>query len=270
MKTVEAIKKGFTIGKQNIKVIGLLFVVNLLMSGIGFLFGLGPTSTPRPLDEINFLPVGIFILLAMGVGIFIQGGVLGVIRDFVKWNERVKLSKFFVSYAKKFFTRLLGLGFLMMGVVLAVLLVAGGSSALVTLIVGVDIGGIVSTILLLLGVVGIVAIMLFLFPAYFILVVEETGIMKAVKISISFVKKFFGKVMGLLVLWLLIYLGISLVIGLIALLLGNIGNVSLQRIIGSVLNGAIGSYMMVCITGSWISFYLALSGANKETTIISE
>ena len=111
-------------------------------------------------------------------------------------------------------------------------------------------------------------VMFYLFPAYFILVIEETGVIPAVKKSISFVKKFFGKVLGLLVLWLLIYIGVSVVIGLIALLIGNIGNIAIQRIVGAILNGAIGSFMMVCITGSWISFYLALSGDNKETTTI--
>jgi hypothetical protein len=268
MKVKEAIKKGFVIGKQNMTLIILLFAVNLMMSGIGFLFGLGPTATPRPLEEINFLPVITFVLLAMGIGIFVQGGVLGVVRDFVKWKEKVKLSKFFLSYAKKFFLRLLGLGLLMMGIVLAILLVTGGVSALIVLIVGAEIGGIVSAIFLGLGVLAIVLVMFLLFPAYFILVVEETGVIAAVKKSISFVKKFFGKVLGLLILWLLIYVGISVVIGLIALLLGNVGNIAIQRIVGTILNGAIGSFMMVCITGSWISFYLALNGTNKETTTI--
>ena len=97
---------------------------------------------------------------------------------------------------------------------------------------------------------------------------EEIGIIPAVKRSVSFVKKFFGKVLGLLVLWLLIYLGVSVVVGLIALLIGNVGNIAMQRIVGAILNGGIGSFMMVCITGSWISFYLALSSENKETTTV--
>ena len=271
MKVGEAIKKGFVIGKQNVGLVILLFGVNVMMSLVGFLFGLGPTATARPLEEINFLPVIVFVLLALGVGIFVQGGVLGVVRDFVKWKEKVKLSKFFISYARKFFFRLLGLGFLMMGIVLVLLVITGGISALITLIAGATIGNILATIFLLLGVVAIIMAMLFLFPAYFILVVEETKIIPAVKRSISFVKKFFGKTLGLLGLWLLIYVGISLVVGLIALLLGNVGDLVIQRIGGAILNGAIGSFMMVCITGSWISFYLALSkDAKGTTTIISE
>lgn len=268
MKVGEAIKKGFVIGKQNMGLVILLFGINVMMSLVGFLLGLGPTATVRPLEEINFLPVIAFVLLAMGIGIFVQGGVLGVVRDFVKWKEHVKLSKFFISYARKFFFRLLGLGFLMMGIVVGLLVITGGISALITLIAGATIGNIIATIFLLLGVVAIIMAMFFLFPAYFILVVEETGVIPAAKSSISFVKKFFGKTLGLLVLWLLIYVGISLVVGLIAWLIGNVGNLVIQRIVGAILNGAIGSFMMVCITGSWISFYLDLSGGNQETTTV--
>lgn len=267
MKVTQAIKKGFGIGKKNVSLILLVFVVNLIMSGIGFLMGLGPTAIPRPLEQMNLVSLGVFILFAMVVGIFLQGGVLGVIRDFVKWGENVKLSKFFVSYAKKFFLRLLGLGFLMIGITLLILVVAGGVSALISLVTGLGAGRVISTILLTLGMLAIFVVLFFLFPAYFIIVVEELGVMKAAQTSIGFVKRFWKKVLGLLVLWLLIYLGISIVVGLIALLLTYVGNFTIQRVVGGVLNGAVGSYMMVCITASWISFYLTLVSPVKATDV---
>jgi hypothetical protein len=262
MKVVDAVKRGFEIANTSMKLILVIFIFNLVWNLIVI-----PFTPEAPLTEgagVAMSPaLTVISLLFVLASIFIQGGVLGSVRDIAKEN-RLDLARF-AGYGAKFYLRLLCLALiivLIIGIVafIATLIIAASAptqnAAIIT---------ITTIVSFVIGLAGLyLVILLFLSP--YILVIEDTGIFQAMAASIAFVKSMLLKILGLAALLVLIGFGIGLIMGIIAgiLSLAVTGRV-LQAITG-VLNGGVNAYLSVIVRGALTVYYLAAKGteAPKE------
>jgi len=263
MKVLDAIKKGFEIASKNMNLILIVFIFNVIWNWVVIPFtpqapmgaGTGIAMSPA----LTLLSI-LFVLAS----IFIQGGVLGSVRDVVK-EGKSELAKF-AGYGGKFYLRLLCLALIIVVIAavigfFATLIVAASAPTNNPVVVGV---AVIITTLLVLGGIGVM-ILLFLSP--YILVTEDTGIMQAMRMSINFVKKLFLTVLGLGILLMLIGFGIGLITGLIAGLLSFIVKGKILQAITGVMNGGVNAYLTIMVTSCIVTYYLAMKdSATKEGT----
>ena len=256
MGIIEAIKKGFGLANKVLNLVLLVFVFNLIWNLAGIPMG---RMTPPPGGTIP-IAVALISVLFILISILVQGGVLASVKDAIKTGT-ASLGKF-ISYGKKLYLRLLGLGLILiliigiLGLLSALIISLAAPSGSTILFIIALIGGIV------IGGLGLYLVIL-LFPAPYVLVAEDVGVVKAIKGSISFVRGNLLRVLGLVVLLILISLGIGLVIGLIGGGLSLVIKGVASQILIGLLNSALNAYLSVLVTGAMMSFYLASgSGAS--------
>jgi hypothetical protein len=135
MGMLEAIKKGFGVASKNLMLVFVLFVFNLIWNMVNIAImpvgvvpapGADAATAPVVPPEAALTTLAFSILFIL-VSIFMQGGSLGVVRDYIK-EGKMKLSQF-ASYGLKYYLRLLGLGlviilFVFIIAVIAALIVA--------------------------------------------------------------------------------------------------------------------------------------------------
>jgi hypothetical protein len=263
MKILDAIKKGFDIANTSLKLVLVVFIFNLVWN-----IAVIPFTPEQPIGagaEVAMSPMlTIISLLFVLASIFVQGGVLGSVRDTVK-TSALDLAKF-ADYGKKFYVRLLCLALIIILIIaivafLATLIVAAsaptGNAVMIAL----------TTILALaVGGAGVYLIVL-LFLSPYILVVEDLGIFESMRASIDFVKKAILKILGLGLLLVLIGFGIGLIMGIIAGVLSLAVKGKFLQLITGVLNGGVNAYLSIIVTGALLTYYLATKDAQpKEQT----
>ncbi len=260
MKVLDAIKNGFDIANSSLKLVLVVFVFNLIWNVIVIPFT--PASPMGAGADVAMSPMlTVISLLFVLASIFIQGGVLGTVRDKIKAGI-LDLGKF-ADYGKKFYLRLLCLALIIILIIavvafLATLIVSAAAPTGNAVIVA------LTTILALaVGGAGIYFIVL-LFLSPYILVVEDVGIFDSMRASINFVKGAILQVLGLGALLILIGFGIGLVMGIIAGILSLAVKGKFLQFITGMLNGGVNAYLSIIVTGALLMFYLAKKGGQPE------
>jgi hypothetical protein len=261
MKVLDAIKRGFDIANANIKLVMIIFIFNVVWN-----LGVLPFTPETP----DMTGAGVAVSPALTIislvfvlaSIFIQGGVLGSVRDIIKENN-LQLERF-KSYGAKFYLRLLCLALIIMLIIaiiafLATLIVAASAptknAVIVTLttIIALAVGG------------GGIYLVILLFLAPYILVIEDIGIFASMSRSIAFVRKMIMKIIGLGAILILIGFGLGLVMGIIAGIISLVIKGKFLQLITGILNGGVNAYLSILVTAAIAAYYLAhKDSAGKE------
>jgi hypothetical protein len=185
--------------------------------------------------------------------IFLQGGALGLIRDFIKTDSIVFPQ--FTEYGKKFYVKILLLLLLYFAIALGVVLILALISAGL-LYLG-DNVAVRSVIAVIITVVSVMVITALIYPIYAV-VTEDMGPVQALKRGITVAKSNFLGTLGLFLLLLLISLLISLLIGFIAGVVTIPLGDTVSRIVLSLVNAVVQSYIPVVMMIAFMRFYMGL------------
>ena len=251
MKVIEAIGKGFSVTSRSLGILAILFIFNAAWNIVSLPF---LSVAQNPPAKLNLSPnLIILTMLFILANIFVQGGVFGVIKDFIAAPDKSALGNF-LKYGTKFYLRFLGMGMLiLLGIALAVLIIGLiFSISLAVKIIIVDIIA-VSISIILAAIALYYLFLLFLSP--YILVIEDNGIFKAMKLSMQFIKKNIWKVTGLSALLVLIGLGIGFLVGVLSGVLSLVVKGTPLQIITGIVSSAVNAYITVIISASLMIYY---------------
>ncbi len=271
MGIVDAIKRGFGIASRNLVLVLVLFIFNLIwnmvnialvpQAGFPALGAAAPVTPPAVSPQVAFMTLvasALFILIS----IFMQGGSLGVVRDYIK-EGRMKLDKF-ASYGLKYYLRLFSLGLLIILFILIIAIIAALIIAATAPLNNIIATVIASIIAIVIGLAGIYFVLLLVMSPYS-LICEEIRIIDAMKRSMRIVRKSFWRILLLLVLLVLIATGIGVLLGILTGLLTIALPLNMGQIIIGVINSLFNGYFGIVMTGAFMAYYLALAG--KEKTV---
>ena len=265
---LEAIKKGFGVASKNMALVLVLFVFNLVWNMINIAI-IPAGAMPAPGANAGTAPVIppetalmtlVFSILFVLVSIFMQGGSLGLVRDYIK-EGKAKLGAF-ASYGLKYYLRLLGLGLIVILLVLIVAVIAALIVAATAPLNNVIATVIASIIAIAIGLVGIYFVILLVMSPY-TMVSDEIGVIEAMKRSMRVVKKSFGKILLLLVLLVLIAIGIGVLLGVATGLLTVALPLKIGQMVIGVVNSLFNGYFGIVMMASFMALYLALAGQEK-------
>lgn len=270
MRIVDVIKKGFGIASKNMPLILILFIFNLIWNMVNIAIlpqgavptpGTTPiTATPQAIPPQNAVAVLIASIIFILVSIFMQGGSLGVIRDYIK-EGRMKLGSF-ASYGLKYYLRLIGLGIIIILLVVIIALIAALIIAATSPLNNIVATVIASIIAIVIGLVGIYFVLLLVMSPYS-LICDDVGIIESMKRSMAVVRKAFWRILLLLVLLILIAVGIGVLIGIITGLLTVAIPAKAGQIIIGIVNSVFNGYLGVVMMAAFMVYYLALVGKEK-------
>jgi len=268
MGMLEAIKKGFGVASKNLVLVLVLFVFNLIWNMVNIAFmpaGMAPVTGAETTAAPVIPPQAVFATLAFSVlfilvSIFMQGGSLGVVRDYIK-EGKMKLSQF-ASYGLKYYLRLLGLGFIVILLVLIIAVIAALIVAVTAPLNNVVATVIASIIAIAIGLVGIYFVILLVMAPY-TMISDDIGVIESMKRSMRVVKKSFGKVLLLLILLVLIAIGIGVLIGVVTGLLTMALPTKVGQIVIGVINSLFNGYFGIVMMASFMALYMALAGQEK-------
>lgn len=250
MGIVEAVKKGFSLSGKLLNVVLIFFVLNVVM-GLVSLPLARPENAGQPgIAAISFVLSIVFFLIF----IFLQGGALGLVRDIYK-SGALNMAKF-TEYGKKYYLKILSLLliYILIAIVLVLVLALIGSGILAigdNVLTRTVIGAIAAVVTLL-------TIVVLLFPIYSI-VVDETGVIAALKKGAKLGWDNFWKVLGLFLLLVIISVLISLVIGFIIGLITVPLPFTVTQVIITIINSAIQSYIPIVMMLALMGYYLGLT-----------
>jgi len=265
MKVLEAIGKSFGIAGKMLSTLAFLFVFNAVWNLVmmRYMSTHSAGAAMRPSTLIIIMSV-LFIL----ANVFIQGGVLGIVKETLDPAKRPSLADF-AKYGARFYLKLLALGAIIMAAVLLVILVVGVVFA---------VGSIGKNMILavMLGIVALAALavalyyLFLLFLAPYTLVVDDLGVVASLKASIQFVRSHLWKVGALSTLVVLVALGIGFCAGMLTAL----ANIALKKgiildLITSVLTGAVNAYVTILISAALVIYYAAVSGKQANPEAVS-
>lgn len=268
MGMLEAIKKGFGVASKNLVLILVLFVFNLIWNMVNIVI-IPAGIVPAPgtdASQAPMIPQGValttivFSMLFVLVSIFMQGGSLGVVRDYIK-EGKMKLSQF-VSYGLKYYLRLLGLGLIIILFVLIIAVIAALIVAATAPLNNTIVTVIASVVAIAIGLVGIYFVILLVMSPY-TMVSDEIGVIEAMKRSMRVVKKSFWKILLLLILLVLIAIGIGVLAGVVTGLLTVAFPPKVGQIIIGVVNSLFNGYFGIVMMASFMALYMALAGQEK-------
>lgn len=261
MCTIDAIKKGFAVATKNPALIMILFIFNLIwnMINVAILPAPGaapaavtPPAVPPQTAILTFIITVVFVLIS----IFMQSGSLGLVRDYIKENK-MNLGKF-ASYGLKYYLRLLGVGIIIILIIGIAALIAGLIIAAVASLNNVVATVIATIIAIAVGLAGIYLIIRLVMSPYSI-VCDEVGIIAALKNSMNVIhRKYFWKVLLLLVLIVLIAIGIGVLIGVITGLVTVAMPPKAGQILIGVVNSLFNGYLGIVMMAAFLSYYLTL------------
>lgn len=252
MGIMAAIKKGFGTATKGFGLVLVLFVMNLIFNLVSLPFTpkAGETPTPNQMTPAFLLSL-VFILIS----IFIQGGALGLVRDYLKGGA-MKLGNL-ASYGMKYYLRLLTL----LLIVVLIILVAGVIAALLIAATAplnnAVVTGIATIVAIIVGAIAIYYLILLVMAPYAI-VCEEAKAIEGLKKSLGMVKRAIGKVLLLLVLLILISLGAGFIVGFISGIATVALPVAAGQIAIAIVSSAFNGYMGVMMMAAFMGLYLGL------------
>lgn len=247
MSVFEAVKKGFGNTFKLKGIILIFFIFNILISFISLPM-VNPANAGNPaVIALSIIASIIFFLIF----IFLQGGAMGLVRDVIKTGT-ANLGEF-VSYGKKYYSRIFMLLLIYFLIAIAVVLVMALLSTGILLI-----GDNVFTRSLVAVMVTLVALVIITFLIYpiYSLIVDDVGAIPALKHGIDTSKNNFVKTLGLFIIMLIISLIISLIIGSIAGVATIPLGEKLSRIILAVINSVVQSFIPIIMMVAFMSFYV--------------
>jgi len=255
---LEAIKKGFGVASKNLMLVFILFVFNLIWNMVNI--ASNGSYVPVTAPVIPPAPTIAFSILFVLVSIFMQGGSLGAVRDYIKIGE-MKLSQF-VSYGLKYYPRLLGLGLIIILFVLIIAVIAALIVAATAPLNNVIVTVMASIAAIAIGLVGIYFVILLVMSPY-AMVSDEIGIIEAMKRSMGVVKKSFWKIVLLLILLILIAIGIGVLLGIVTGFITVALPPKVGQMIIGVVNSLFNGYFGIVMMASFMALYMALAGQEK-------
>jgi hypothetical protein len=255
---MEAIKKGFGAATKGIGLVLVMIIFNLVWNLASIPLNVNPDQTPTP--QLT-MAVVIFSLLFILTSIFIQGGALASIRDYIK-EGKIRLASF-ASYGMKYYLRLLGVGILIVLIIAIVALIAGlivAATAPLNNVMATNIAVVIAIA------IGVVAGLLYFVPlalAPYALVTEELGVIESMKRSVR-VARPLTKILLIVVLFIILILisvAIALIVGFLAGLAIAAMPATAGKILMAVVTSIINGYLGIVMMGSFMTYYLTLSRA---------
>lgn len=251
MGIFDCVKKGFGVAAKNIGLVLVLIVFNLIWNLASI--PLAQQATPTPEITAIALILGVAFIL---ISIFIQGGSMGLVRDYVK-EGRMKLSDI-TRYGLKYYLRLLGMGLLIILVIAVIGLVAALVVAATVPLNNTAVTVTAAVLALTIGGVGLYGIFLLILAPY-ALVCDELGVVESLKASIAKVRRSLLKVLLLLVVVILISLGIGFLVGFLAGIATVALPVGAAQVVIGVVNSVFNGYLGVVMMAAFMAFYLAIT-----------
>ena len=261
----EAIKRGFGIATKSLGLVLILIIFNLIGNFASMPFAIAPGQTPTPQEMFGAV---IFTLVFVLISIFIQGGALGLVRDFIK-EGKMKLASF-ASYGSKYYVKLLGLGLLIILIIGIVALLAALLIAVTAPLNSVLISGIAIAIAIA---IGIVASLFYFIPfalSPYALICEGLGVIASLKRGLVVAKKPFVRVFLLILLFailILISLGVGVALGFVVGLISAVIPAMAAKILMAVVTSIINGYLGIVMMSAFMVYYLGLV-ANTEKKVV--
>ncbi len=262
---LEAIRKGFGVATKNLGLVLVLFIVNLIFNLISIPLAVKPgTQVPPQLT----IPVLIFSIVSILVSIFVQGGSLALVKDYIKEGKMRLVG--FASYGLKYYLRLLSLGLLIILIIGITALIAGLLVAVTTPLNNAVITNIAVAIAVI--IVLIIGLLYFIPLALspYALVCDEVGVIEAMKRSLKVGKNPLSRIfliLLLLVLLVLISLGIGFVVGFLVGLINAVVPANAGQILMGIATSLINGYLGVVMIAAFMTFYLALVSKTKTSSV---
>ena len=256
MGILEAVKKGFVSANSLIKVIGIFFVFNAIVSLLSV-----PLTDPARAGEPAVIAISIISsVLFFLIFIFIQGGALGMVSDKLK-TAKFNLSNF-GNYGKKFYLRILGLLLLYIVVAILVVLLLGLVSAGILLLGDNTFTRVVVALLVTVASLGIITLLIY--PIYGI-VADDLGPIGAFKKGVATSLNHFLKTLGLFIVLLLISLVISFVIGALIGAITIPFGPNVSQYVVAIVNAAVQSYIPIVMMVAFMGMYMSLTAGNVQS-----
>ncbi|MDD5680674.1 MAG: hypothetical protein PHI59_05500 [Candidatus Omnitrophica bacterium] len=243
MGVIEALKKGFNVAVRNPGLVLVIFAFSLISNLISVRITQIPVA--GRLSAVGAaLQLLIFAALVVLVDIFLKGGILAGIRDYIK-EGKTGLTVF-AKYGLKYYLRLLGLDVVIVAAFAAVILTALLITSAMMLPKIMIIAGAVA---LLLAGIGLYWVILLAAMSPYAVVCEELPVMKALAQSVTITRKGINKIT-------LLFL-ITILISLIWMVVVKVIPVNSQ-ILRAVLAAVFGGYFGITVSAGFMLLYLSL------------
>ncbi len=259
MKVMEAIGKSFNIATKNFGILVILFIFNMIWN-FATMLSFGNINVPSNLKltpQVVILGI-IFILF----NIFIQGGLLGALKDAIVSEGKVVLGNF-AKYGAKFYLRFLSLAiFIVAALALAALIIALIFS--ITLAVkNIIVNIIVISVVIILALIALWYLFLLFFSPY-ALVADDVGVFKSIKNSMRFVKSHVWEITGLSAILILVALGLGFLAGILAGFFSLAIKGTAFQIVTGIISSAVNAYVTVLLSAGFMMYYVAISGVGQK------
>lgn len=255
MGIMEAVKKGFALSIKQINLIVLFFIVNAVMGLISMPFA-NPENAGQPAVIAASLGISFVFFL---IFVYLQGGALGMLRDVHKQGSAVFSN--FAQYGKKFYLRILGLFLLYIAIALViVLLLALAGSGILAIADNAFTRGLVAAVAIVI-MFGIIVELIF--PIY-IIVCEDSSVIKSLVKGLKVSWDNFWKVLGLFLVLAVIAVIIGLLVGLVTGLVTFPLPFTVGQIILTIVNSLVQSYIAILMWITFMGFYLSLKGSDSQ------
>ncbi len=271
MGVFNALKNGFSVAAKNLKLWGVLVVINVILFILAIISMVAimgpamvnPANAANPPQPTTSQIVGMIIVVIIGflIQLFINAGVVGSVRDAVKAGA-VKLGDFF-KYANKYFVRFVLFSLLMLAVVIVFGIIAAliiglisalaKSAAAVAAIIGIILGIVGLIILVILGLYGS------LVPV--IIVSEEKNVGGSISNAAKFLGKKFWATLGLALLYWIMFLLLAFVN-----YISNLGGVVAVSIASQIVVSLLNIFLSLAFIGSFMKYYLAGAGVAEKVS----
>ncbi len=255
MGVLQAIGKGFSEAAKFLKVIILFFIFNFVV-GLFMLPFSGPQNANNPTAMAAAVGISLVSIL---IFIFIQGGALGLIKEYLKTNS-VNFSNFMAN-SKKYYLNILILFLCIIIIALLVIVVVALIAAAVLAVANNAFSRAIIAVLVTVVAAGSAVILLF--PIYS-LIADDNGPVAAIKKGIQFSLGKFWNSLGLLLLLFLISFGIAFIIGIITALLTTVLPLAVGNVVSLLVNSALQAYLSMIMMVALMAFYLSLSSSTGE------
>jgi hypothetical protein len=259
MKVMEAIGKSFGIAAKSFNLLVLLFVFNLIW-GLAPLPLYGNVQNPANVN-IN-PPLIVLSALFIFINIFVQGGIFGALKDAIISGHKTVLSNF-VEYGRRFYLRFLCLGLFVLLAILLSTAIIGVIFSISLVAKNVVLNIIAVSAATILAAIGLYYLFLLFFSPY-ALVMDDTGVFKAMGNSMRFVKSNLLKITGLSTLLILIAFGIAFIVGIATGMASFAIKGRAFQIATNIATSAVIAYITVIISACLMVYYHGLSGSGKD------
>jgi hypothetical protein len=242
----ETLKKGFSITKESMPLVCVLFIFGATWNLITLFLNkdVDPAVGPSPI-------LMVLSVLFIFISVFMQGGSLGYLKEKIKTGA----SNFgiFKSSGLKNFLPLLVLG-IIIAIIAGLFMLLGIFSVGALQAAGVAIA-------LLLAALGIYLVLL-LFLAPYAIVSDGIGPIAALKKSVSMVRQNIKEVLGIVLLLVLIGFGCGLLLGAIFGLIGLVLKGTAAQALVAVGSSFLNAFLGVVVSAAFMSYYLGKTSSS--------